>query len=239
MPDAELLKSLKMAKGGKKMFFAFLPKGGSDGQLLLGKAKIPAKQIAETKKQLGGGNAITGKCFGGDGGVMVFQVAKDVAPALAAAVKKVVKRDAGLGIDPEFQLVSDADAEEPETDAGAVPAAPPVPPAAADAAAGEAADEAPLNLGPWKQARQDAIKDLKALAAKVASTKHGSAAGVLKEISYIMNRLPENPKANELDNLAKFIQTDETIAAAHEVPKHFHELDIRDSLLSALAAAKQ
>jgi len=32
MPDAELSAALKQTKG-KKMFFAFIPKGGSDGQL--------------------------------------------------------------------------------------------------------------------------------------------------------------------------------------------------------------
>src|SRR5215471_11301873 len=116
MPDAELTAALKQAKS-KKMFFAFIPKGGSDGQLIVSKTKIPAKQIADAKKQIGGGNAVTGKCFGGDNGAMVFQVAKAAPPALAAAVKRVAKRDAGLTIDPDFQLAGDADAEEQDTGA--------------------------------------------------------------------------------------------------------------------------
>src|SRR5438128_1960826 len=94
MPDADLVAALKMAKGGKKMFFAFVPKGGSDGQLIVSKMKIPPKQVADTKKQIGGGSPVTGKCFAGDGGVMVFQVAKAAPPAMVGAVKKVVKRDA-------------------------------------------------------------------------------------------------------------------------------------------------
>jgi hypothetical protein len=53
MPDAELATALKQAKG-KKMFFAFIPKGGSDGQLIVSKTKIPPKQIAEAKKHLDG-----------------------------------------------------------------------------------------------------------------------------------------------------------------------------------------
>src|SRR5262245_13636649 len=111
MADTELLTALKQAKS-KKMFFAFIPKGGSDGHLIVSKVKIPPKQIAEAKKKHGGGAPVTGKCSGGDNGTMLFQVAKAAPPALAAAVKKVAKRDTGLSIDPEFQLAGDADAEE-------------------------------------------------------------------------------------------------------------------------------
>jgi peptidoglycan hydrolase-like protein with peptidoglycan-binding domain len=141
MPDADLLAALKQAKL-KKMFFAFVPKG-VDGKLIVSKHKIPPKEIAEAKKAIGGGTPVTGKCFG-DGGTMVFQVARPVPPALAAAVKKVAKRETGLTIDPEFRLASDADVEGPE-DAGAAaagatapPAAPAPPgPAAAPAAPGQ------------------------------------------------------------------------------------------------------
>jgi hypothetical protein len=59
MPDAELQTAIQMAKS-KKKFFAFIPKGGSDGQLIVSKAKIPPKQIAAAKKEIGGGNAVTG-----------------------------------------------------------------------------------------------------------------------------------------------------------------------------------
>ena len=37
--DADLIAGLKLAKGGKKMFFAFIPKG-SDGKLIVSKKKI-------------------------------------------------------------------------------------------------------------------------------------------------------------------------------------------------------
>ena len=43
MADAELTAALKQAKS-KKMFFAFVPKG-TDGKLIISKAKIPAKLI--------------------------------------------------------------------------------------------------------------------------------------------------------------------------------------------------
>jgi hypothetical protein len=123
--DKDLAEGLKQAKA-RKMFFAFVPKGGSDGKLLLSKAKVPAKQIAEAKKEIGGGNAVTGKCLG-PLNALVFQVVKPAAPALAALIKKVVKRDAGLVVDLDFQQAADADAED-EAGAGQPPAAAAAPP---------------------------------------------------------------------------------------------------------------
>src|SRR5262245_47153237 len=96
MPDAELTTALKQAKS-KKMFFAFILKG-SDGQLLVSKTKVSPKAIAEAKKQVGG-VPITGKCFGPIND-LVFQVVKQQPPTLGSALKKVVKRDAGLTIVP-------------------------------------------------------------------------------------------------------------------------------------------
>ena len=66
MADLDLATALKMAKG-KKMYFAFLLKG-SEGTLIVSKKKVPPKQIAEAKKELGGGGENTTKYvkpFGG------------------------------------------------------------------------------------------------------------------------------------------------------------------------------
>jgi len=109
--DDELSQALKQAKS-KKMFFAFFPKG-TEGKLIVSKLKIPPKVVAATKKEIGGGAPVTGKCFA-EGGTMVFQVVKAPPATTAAAVKKVVKRDTGLPIDPDFRLTSDAEAEEVE-----------------------------------------------------------------------------------------------------------------------------
>jgi hypothetical protein len=319
------------------MFFAFVPKG-SDGKLIVSKVKINPKQIAAAKKEIGGGNAVTGKCFG-DGKTMVFQVAKAAPATLGPSLKKIVLRDAGLTIVPDVQLASDADAEEEEAAttaepaaaeagtaapaaAAAAPAAAPAqgnvagiqkalqklgfdpgkidgimgphtqkaikafqqangltpdgivgpktqaalakalqggPPAGAAAAsptpaaaaapasapagaAGAKAIKKPaavLNLGPWQAARQNAINELKALATKVAATKHDSASGVVKEIQSIITRLPANPSPNDIDKLEDFVRNDETITAAEDIPSHFHDLDIREPLLKALETLKQ
>ena len=148
MADKELAVALKQAKS-KKMFFALVPKGG-DGKLIIAKKKIPPKQLAEVKKEIGGGAPVTGKCFG-EGDTMVFLVAKPVAPMLAALVKKLAKRDAGLAIDPEFRLAGDADAEEPEDTGAAAPAAAP---AAFDQPAAPAAPGEPRVLGLQKALRK-------------------------------------------------------------------------------------
>jgi peptidoglycan hydrolase-like protein with peptidoglycan-binding domain len=141
MPDADLLVALKQAKL-KKMFFAFFHKG-TDGKLIISKKKILPKEIAEAKKEIGGGPPVTGKCFA-EGSTMVFQVAKPTTSALAAVVRKIAKRETGLTIDPEFRLAADADAEELEdtgvaaAGATAPAAAPAAPAAAAPAAPGQA-----------------------------------------------------------------------------------------------------
>jgi hypothetical protein len=244
MADADLAAALKLAKG-KKMFFALVPKGGSDGKLIVSKTKIPPKQIADAKKEIGGGAPVTGKCMGGEGGTMVFEVAKAPPTTMAATLKKIAQRDAGLAIKPDVRVAGDADAEEedagPAAPGAAGAAAQPAPPVPAPPTAGAAAapEASAPNLGPWEKARENAIKDLKALAMKVAGTKHGSAAGVLKEINSIIVKLPAKPGLNEIDKLMAFIRDDDTITAAHEVPTHFHKLDIRKPLLDALQAMKK
>jgi hypothetical protein len=128
MADPELAHMLKMAKD-KRMFFGCVVKG-SDGKLLVSKTKIPPKQIDETKKEVGGGTPLKGRCTG-HLDAMVFQVAKEVSGALAATLKKIIKRDAGLTVNLEFQVVSDAEAEEGESQEGqAPPIPPPSPPGA-------------------------------------------------------------------------------------------------------------
>jgi len=117
-------------------------------------------------------------------------------------------------------------------------------PVGAQAAAGSGdATKAPsakaLDLGPWQAARKKAVSDLKVLAMKIAGTRHGIAAGVLREINSIIVKLPASPKAGDIDKLEDFVRNDDNITAAEEVPGHFHDLDIREPLLTALEALRQ
>src|SRR5262249_21501795 len=88
------------------------------------------------------------------GGVLVFQVAKAAPPATAAAVKKVAKRDAGLTIDPDFQLASDADAEEQVNGAPASAAPATGTPAAAAASTARPAPKVQANVAGIQKALQ-------------------------------------------------------------------------------------
>jgi hypothetical protein len=225
------------------MYFAFIPKG-PDGKLIVSKARVPAKAIADAKKEIGGGAPIIGKCTGGEDGTIVFTVAKAM-PSLGPALKKVAQRDAGMMIKPDVQVASDAEADDAgapaapaPTPAPAVPAAPAASGAGAAPAGPAAAEGGAANLAAWEKARENAIKDLKALAAKVVATKHSSAVGVLKEINSIITKLPARPEPQDVDKLEAFVRADDTITAAEEVPAHFHKIEIRKPLLDALQAMK-
>ena len=56
--DEELVTGLKAAKS-KRMSFAVVLKGGSDGALIVSKQKIPPTAIAEAKKESGGSAVIS------------------------------------------------------------------------------------------------------------------------------------------------------------------------------------
>src|SRR5439155_13904678 len=109
MAELDLAAALKMAKS-KKMFFAFLPKG-ADGTLIISKTKIPAKEIAEAKKELGSSMAVKGRCEGPVGD-MTFYVAKEAPATWCKIIKTVAKRDAGLTVVAKFQVAADAEGEE-------------------------------------------------------------------------------------------------------------------------------
>ncbi len=120
----KLQSALKQAKT-KKMFFAFVAKGGGDGVLLVAASKIPPKDIAEAKKKSGGTTVTTGRCFGEEG-ELVFETAKEPPAALAGQIKKVAARDAGLTL--KVVARGGGEAEEEKEETATPPVAPPQPP---------------------------------------------------------------------------------------------------------------
>jgi hypothetical protein len=130
--DAALTTALKQAKT-RAMFFAFVAKGTSDGALIVSKPKIATKQVAETKKKVGGSVVFRGRCVGEEG-KLVFEVAKEPPSGLAKQLKTIIARDAGLTLKVEVRVAADLAAEESEAAAEAM-ASPAPPPAAADKAA--------------------------------------------------------------------------------------------------------
>lgn len=245
--DAALATALKQAKA-KEMHFCFVSKG-TGGKLLVSKKKITPKEIAEAKKELGGGKPIKGTCTGSLG-EMVFTTAKEVGGAVVNALKKVAKTDAGLMIKPTFQVGGQADEDEGEEDAAATPEVAAAPPAAEEEEqeaqeedqgapeipGGDAAKQAEqeLDLKVWQAARDVAIKELRELAKKVAGTGHASAAGVLKEVNEIIVKLKPSPKLEDIPKLKDYITNSDVITAAEEAPAHFHAVSLRQPLLTAL-----
>jgi hypothetical protein len=104
-------------------------------------------------------------------------------------------------------------------------------------------DQAPdIDLGPWKAAKQNGIDMAKALAGKVAATKHDLAGGVLAEINSIIGfvkKLPDTPAPHEIDKIVASIEGHQAITDAEGVPGHFAKVDIRKPLLNALKALKK
>ncbi|HEY2148907.1 MAG TPA: protein kinase, partial [Pirellulales bacterium] len=92
--DSELATNVKAAKT-KRMYFAFVAKGSSDGALVLAKTKVPPALITDAKKRSGGTQVVKGACFGEDG-KLVFEMAKEPPATMEAALKKVIQRDSGL-----------------------------------------------------------------------------------------------------------------------------------------------
>src|SRR5260221_5521006 len=111
MPNADVTTQVKAAKSGKRLMFAFVAKG-PEGKLLVGK-KVAAQEIADAKKEAGGGTIYKGKCVG-EGGVLWFETAKDVPTNLASAVKKVIRVEAGPTLDVLFSQKGEAEYHEPE-----------------------------------------------------------------------------------------------------------------------------
>ena len=94
--DEELKTAVKNAKG-KRSYFAFIQKSATDGTLLVGKSKIPDKDITTAKKKNGGSTTLKGACFG-EGERFVFEMSKDPTDPdkLQDALNKVIKRDTGI-----------------------------------------------------------------------------------------------------------------------------------------------
>jgi hypothetical protein len=134
--DTDLASNVKKAlKRGpaQPMFFAFFMKGGAGGKLIVNKAKVQPKQIEAAKKETGGSAVLKGVCFG-EGGTLVFEMARPVAANVVAATKNLLKANAGLTLPVEYRVGRDDEtvAESAEPDEAGPGAAGAAAPAAAD-----------------------------------------------------------------------------------------------------------
>ncbi len=119
--DEDLVSGLKTART-KRMYFAVVLKGGTDGALMVSKQKIPPTDIAAAKKKTGGSAALKGACFVEDG-THIFEIAKVPPATLSAAIKKIAKRDAGMTLKVECRMGTSDDLLDDDDKAAAAKAA--------------------------------------------------------------------------------------------------------------------
>jgi len=129
MPDPNLASKLKQAMS-TPAYFAFIARG-SAGKLIVDRKKIAAKDVADAKKEIGGGTVFQGLCRG-ENDALVFETAKEAPGSLAALIKTTIKTDAGLTLKVLTQVSASQETEEgqePEAEEKIepVPSAPPTP----------------------------------------------------------------------------------------------------------------
>lgn len=96
------LKGARKATQEKPHFFAMVVKSPSAGQLIVSRKKIPPKQIAEAKKDVGGATVVKGVCYAGENGHTQFETAKGPVPAWETLARRLARDRAGLSIKPLF-----------------------------------------------------------------------------------------------------------------------------------------
>jgi hypothetical protein len=250
--DTQLAASLKQAKG-KPMSFAFVAKGPADGKLLVSRGKVAAKQVTEAKAKLGGGTLWRGRCVG-DEGSLVFEVPKPPPPTLAAQLKKVISRDAGLTLKVDVRigqgLEEDDDSAAPAASAApapsAAPAASPAPAVPADLAARykqRLAAILPVYLqvvkaSPQRKASLDQLKAAVAAAGQANRFDQGLAA--LDQLESALREAPSQPPASAApaapDAMATFKERVKTIKSQVDALKD-RDAKTHAALCQRLAAA--
>jgi serine/threonine protein kinase len=119
MPNKELAQALQLAKRAKpekRMFFALVLKGGgAKGVLLVSRRKVPKTRIESAKKQSGGTAVVSGTCYLGDQGKVVFETPKSPATRWKTLVREIAQKEAGVTLQAEFvQGKSENDYQEPQ-----------------------------------------------------------------------------------------------------------------------------
>jgi len=186
--DTNLASKLKQAMS-KPMSFAFVAKG-SEGKLIVDRKKVSAKEIADARKEIGGGTIFKGRCVGEDG-KLVFEVTKEPPGSLAAQLKKVIKTNAGLVLNVDFRVNASAESEEEEAEAAeepsadqAPPPAPPVPSTGVAAAGGA-----------------KAIKRLNGLSAEIKTALAGPDGAQVRKLVGNLNDLLKKKDFDQVDKV--------------------------------------
>ena len=215
--DTHLAASLKTART-RPQSFAFIAKG-ADGALLVSPAKIKAQEIAEAKTRVGGGTLWSGRCFGEEG-KMIFEVAKEPPASLATALRKVILQDAGLSLPVEVRVGRGAPGE------------------------GTAEDRAPAGLeaarAAWRTGRAEAVGQLTKVRDAIKAIKYeDSPKAVILLESIMKNLTPEPADLQAVEELRRYLATDEVIDRAHALTAFGVIINFRERLLAVLATLSE
>jgi hypothetical protein len=103
------------------MRFAFVAKSATEGRLLLvRKPPVPPKEIAEAKKELGGGQTYQGRVRW-ENEQYVFELAKEPPGTLASSIRTIIHKDTGQTFKVMCKAAADLAAEEASAPAVAEP----------------------------------------------------------------------------------------------------------------------
>jgi len=250
MKDQKLIGWLKKVTPKKKMFFGFVCEGTLGHLIVQPSKKLRDDALLQAKKDGKKGTQVKGICRG-TLKAMEFLFDKEVIKGdkLSDRIEKVSKQTAVAVLvsscrPANAKELKELDEEEKDTKVAEKPegpedAATDAEPEPVEPEADPGADE--LDIAGWQAAVQAAVADLKALAAKVVSTRHDSAKGVVLEISDLCKLLTKHsaPEAHDLDLLEALVLEHDTISAAEEFPPQFHKVEIRKPLLRALALIRK
>ncbi|HKD35496.1 MAG TPA: hypothetical protein VKB78_01810 [Pirellulales bacterium] len=184
-PDKLLNKALRKAKTGE-MFFAVIAKSATDGKLLMGRDKVPATELAEAKKSLGGGQEYRGLCAGEDG-THVFYFRKDPPGTMAQLLKNLAKDDAGLTIKVECRTKADLGDTGEADDLVAT---------AGNAGRGPTADSPQIKAyvsvaNKWVRTKTEIEKSIQSLQKALRDSGDVQAAAVARGLERLLGRLPD------------------------------------------------
>jgi hypothetical protein len=95
--------------------------------------------------------------------------------------------------------------------------------------------KAEVGMAAWHEAWQDAVDDLHAVIEAVKATNDPDAVNVEIVLNSIVKNLTKDPATPPaVAELRRYLETDDVITAAEEVPGEYGSLDLRDPLLAAL-----
>jgi hypothetical protein len=245
MAKAPTLKSVvdkvMKSRGKKKYYFAYGTGKRTDGKPYDGALKIgvggPGKpKKADIEAECACTQFFEGTCWSSADGETVFfrGKGKAVPPATIAKMAFTANRVASKQYD--FQAPSAA--EEERSDA--------LPEGDAEDEAGEAENEetpggeVPAGgMAAWRAARAEAVGQLAQVRDAIKAVEHeGSERAVILLESVIKNLTPEPADRRSVDELVRYLETDDVIDRVHTPNPFDIEVNFRDNLLSVLATLR-